>query len=78
MRSLEKLLAILAALLGFFGVMLAAASAHLAPGTSLGSAALILLTQAPAVLAVLVCSVDRSVFSGRSRLLLARCYLRGA
>ena len=64
MRSLEKLLAILAALLGFFGVMLAAASAHLAPGTSLGSAALILLTQAPAVLAVL--AAVRTGLFGRS------------
>lgn len=64
MRGLEKLLAILAAMLGFFGVMLAAASAHLASGTSLGPAALILLTQAPVVLAVL--AAIRTGLFGRS------------
>lgn len=54
MRGLEKLLVLFTTLLGMGGIMLAAASAHLAPGTSLDTAALILLTQAPSVLAVLV------------------------
>ena len=53
MNRLSVLIACLAAILGAAGVGMAAASAHLAPGSSLSSAALIALTQAPAILAAL-------------------------
>jgi uncharacterized membrane protein YgdD (TMEM256/DUF423 family) len=51
--SAERLLGIAAGLIGAAGIGLAAAGAHLEPGSSLGAAALIALVHAPAILAVL-------------------------
>jgi uncharacterized membrane protein YgdD (TMEM256/DUF423 family) len=48
-----RLLAFLSCLLGAFGVALAAAASHVAPGKSLESAATIAMVTAPAVLAML-------------------------
>ena len=48
-----RLLAFLSCLLGAFGVTLAAAASHIAPGKSLESAATIAMVTAPAVLAML-------------------------
>ena len=53
MISLERVFIVLAGLYGASGVGLAAAAAHLAPGSSLDSAALMALVHAPAMLATL-------------------------
>ena len=52
---IDRVSFILAALLGAMGVTLAAAEAHMAPGTALHSAALLALVTAPACLALLMC-----------------------
>ena len=51
----DRIVLFLVALLGAMGVTLAAAEAHIAPGTALHSAALLALVTAPACLAVLIC-----------------------
>ena len=48
-----RLLAFVACLLGAFGVALAAAASHIAPGKSLDSAATLAMVTAPSVLAML-------------------------
>lgn len=53
MSVVERVVAVLAGLIGAAGVVLAAAGAHMAPGRSLDQAALIAMVHAPAVLAVL-------------------------
>jgi len=58
MTLIERVLLGLAGFYGASGVALAAASAHLAPGSSLGSASLIALVHAPAMLAALAARHD--------------------
>ncbi len=53
MTPSERVVAVLAGLIGASGVILAAMGAHMAPGRSLDQAALIALVHAPAVLALL-------------------------
>ena len=50
-----RIACLLSAMLGAAGVMLAAAEAHIAPGTALHSAALLALVTAPACLALVIC-----------------------
>ncbi len=54
MRRADRLMMGLAGLMGALGVASAAAAAHLAPGSPMTSAALILLVHAPALIAILV------------------------
>ena len=60
MQRFESALALWAALLGLCGVATAAAAAHVTSATSLNAAALILLSHAPAIIAIL--AVARSDF----------------
>jgi uncharacterized membrane protein YgdD (TMEM256/DUF423 family) len=52
--KLERMIAVLAGLMGAAGVALAAAAAHLANGALLSQAALMALVHAPALLSILV------------------------
>jgi len=74
---LARILVILAAIMGADGVVLAAASAHLADAARLGAASSMLLFHATAVLGALVLS-DRGTVNARIGLLAAFGFVTGA
>jgi len=74
---LARILVILAAIMGADGVILAAASAHLADAARLGAASSMLLFHATAVLGALVLS-DRGTIDARIGLFAALGFVAGA
>ena len=74
---LARILVILAAIMGADGVVLAAASAHLADAARLGAASSMLLFHATAVLGALVLS-DRGTIDARIGLFAALGFVAGA
>jgi uncharacterized membrane protein YgdD (TMEM256/DUF423 family) len=74
---LARILVILAAIMGADGVILAAASAHLADAARLGAASSMLLFHATAVLGALVLS-DRGTVNARVGLFAAFGFVTGA
>jgi len=74
---LARILVILAAIMGADGVILAAASAHLADAARLGAASSMLLLHATAVLGALVLS-DRGTVNARVGLFAAFGFVTGA
>ena len=74
---LARILVILAAIMGADGVVLAAASAHLADAARLGAASSMLLFHATAVLGALVLS-DRGTVNARIGLFAAFGFVTGA
>ena len=74
---LARILVILAAIMGADGVILAAASAHLADAARLGAASSMLLFHATAVLGALVLS-DRGTVNARIGLFVAFGFVTGA
>jgi len=74
---LARILVILAAIMGADGVILAAASAHLADAARLGAASSMLLFHATAVLGALVLS-DRGTVNARIGLFAAFGFVTGA
>ena len=74
---LARILVILAAIMGADGVILAAASAHLADAARLGAASSMLLFHATAVLGALVLS-DRGTVNARIGLFAALGFVTGA
>ena len=74
---LARILVILAAIMGADGVVLAAASAHLADAARLGAASSMLLFHATAVLGALVLS-DRGTVNARVGLFAAFGFVTGA
>ena len=63
----DRLLMALSAFLGAAGVTLAAAEAHIAPGSGLQSAAYLSLVSAPACLALLACGASGLLTRGNAR-----------
>ncbi len=76
MAALERVFIGLAGLYGAAGVGLAAAAAHLAPGSSLDSAALMALVHAPAMLATLA-AIYGGVLNRRFGLMGLACFALG-